>query len=113
MADHTPSIEDSNDEWFRSILGTESSPSHTTKIPRVPVILKENTDHAKCYVPRVVSLGPYHHGKPNLQEVEGLKPLYANILLEGKNEWIRSLHSSLAEMVPMLRGYYEDDVGDM
>ncbi|KAF5772156.1 hypothetical protein HanXRQr2_Chr13g0573521 [Helianthus annuus] len=101
---------DSNEDWLRSLLNAESPPSHTTRIPRVPKILKKHTDRDKCYVPEVVSLGPYHHGKPNLESVESFKPLYPNKLVKGNHESIRSLFHSLLKMVPTLRGYYEDDV---
>ncbi|KAM0046872.1 hypothetical protein Hdeb2414_s0009g00321671 [Helianthus debilis subsp. tardiflorus] len=103
-------VKDSNEDWLRSLLNAESPPSGTTRIPRVPKILKEHMDRDKYYVPNVVSLGPYHHGKPNLESVESFKPLYPNKLVKGRHESIRSLFHSLAKMVPMLRGYYEDDV---
>ncbi|KAJ0715335.1 hypothetical protein HanPI659440_Chr13g0499931 [Helianthus annuus] len=100
----------SNEDWFHSILKTESPPSSTARIHRVPMILKEHIDHEKYYVPKVASLGPYHHGNPNLESVEGFKPLYTNKLLEGNQESIRSLYHSLAKMVRTLKGIYEDDV---
>ncbi|KAJ0715333.1 hypothetical protein HanPI659440_Chr13g0499911 [Helianthus annuus] len=106
-------IKDSNEDWLRSLLNAESPPSRTTQIPRVPKILKEHTDRDKYYVPEVVSLGPYHHGKPNLESVESFKPLYPNKLVKGNHESIRSLFHSLAKMVPTLKGYYEDDVGHL
>ncbi|KAJ0715332.1 hypothetical protein HanPI659440_Chr13g0499901 [Helianthus annuus] len=111
--DNIPIIEESNyDDLFRKILKAESPPSPKTRIlPRVPITLKEHMDHEKYFVPKFVSLGPYHHGKPNLQLVEDFKPLYANKLLKGNQEMIRSLCHSLAKLVPRLRGYYEDDVG--
>ncbi|KAM0046871.1 hypothetical protein Hdeb2414_s0009g00321661 [Helianthus debilis subsp. tardiflorus] len=111
--DNIPIIEESNyDDLFRKILKAESPPSRKTRIfPRVPITLKEHTDHEKYFVPKFVSLGPYHHGKPNLQLVEDFfKPLYANKLFNGNQESIRRLCHSLAKMVPTLREYYEDDV---
>ncbi|XP_076928838.1 UPF0481 protein At3g47200-like [Bidens hawaiensis] len=106
----TPTFEDSNEDWFRSILKAKSPPTRTTQIHRVPMILKEHTDNEKYYLPKVVSLGPYHHGKPNLESVEGFKSLYTNKLLKGNQDSIRDLYHNLEEMVQTLRGYYEDDV---
>ncbi|KAK1427073.1 hypothetical protein QVD17_15756 [Tagetes erecta] len=100
-------------DWFGSIVKAELPPPRTTQIHRVPMILKEHADHDKYYVPKVVALGPYHHGKPNLKSMEGFKPLYTNILLEGKEDSIRSLHNSLAQLVPILRGYYEGGVNHL
>ncbi|KAI3804119.1 hypothetical protein L1987_32289 [Smallanthus sonchifolius] len=74
------------------------------------MILKEHTDHEKYYVPKVVSIGPYHHGKPEFESVEGFKRLYTNKLLKGNQELIRSLYDNLATMVHTLRGNYDDDV---
>ncbi|KAK9067554.1 hypothetical protein SSX86_011665 [Deinandra increscens subsp. villosa] len=110
VVDDTRTIEDSNEDWFRSIFKAESPPSCTTQIHRVPMILKEHMDHDKYYVPKVVSLGPYHYGKPNLEPVERFKPLYTNKLVKGNQDSIRNLYHSLAKMVHTLRGYYEDDI---
>ncbi|KAD3336267.1 hypothetical protein R6Q59_028507 [Mikania micrantha] len=107
--DDTLTVENSDEDWLHSILKAQSPPSRTTRIPRVPMILKENMDHDKYYVPKVVSLGPYHHGKPDLEPVEGFKPLYTNRLLKGNQELILGLYHNLAKMVQTLRGYYEDD----
>nr|GMD41823.1 UPF0481 protein At3g47200-like [Ipomoea batatas] len=42
-------------------------------VPRIPSFLRgsNSNDH---YNPKVVSLGPYHHGKPELQRLEEFKP---------------------------------------
>ncbi|KAK1427071.1 hypothetical protein QVD17_15754 [Tagetes erecta] len=107
--DHTPLPEDSKEEWCSSILKPKSPRSRMTQIPRVPMILKQHTHNDKYYVLKVVSLGPYHHGKPNFELMEGFKPLYTHKLLKGNHEAIRILYDSLSQMVPTLRGYYEDD----
>lgn len=99
-----------HEDWLCSILKAKSPPSSTTQIHKVPIILKEHKDHDKYYVPKVVSLGPYHHGKPNLESVENFKPLFTNKLVKGNEDSLQRLYNNLAEMVQTLRGYYDDDV---
>ncbi|KAI3789103.1 hypothetical protein L2E82_01890 [Cichorium intybus] len=58
------------------------SSSARNRIPRVPdALLREMTDYDKYYVPKAVSIGPYHHGKPELESVEKLKPFFTTALL--------------------------------
>ncbi|PWA96662.1 hypothetical protein CTI12_AA037310 [Artemisia annua] len=96
-------------EWLNSILKAKSTPSCQTQIHKVPMILKEHKDHDKYYVPKVVSLGPYHYGNPNLESVQNFKPLFTNKLLKENRESIQFLYDNLAELAPELRGYYEDE----
>ena len=51
----------------------EKSPSSTLKLecPEVPQRLRKGDE--VYYEPQVMSFGPYHHGKPNLQAGETLK----------------------------------------
>ncbi|XP_076925531.1 UPF0481 protein At3g47200-like [Bidens hawaiensis] len=109
-------IEVTNDSIIDSIAAScinataTSSPSSDVKIPRVPIMVREKDDYEKYYVPKVVSIGPYHFGKPKLQSVEKLKPVFAMKLLENK-ETLRRLYNKLGEpqMVQDLRSYYEED----
>nr|XP_043609615.1 UPF0481 protein At3g47200-like [Erigeron canadensis] len=107
------------EEWHCSILQAKFPPSRTTtQIRKVPMILKEKKDHDKYYVPKVVSLGPYHYGNPSLESFQDRKPFYTNKLLKTNpdededaqlSESIQSLYNNLAQMVDTLRGYYEDE----
>ena len=96
-------------EWLTSILKAKSTPSRSTQIHRVPMILKAQKDHDKYYVPKVVSLGPYHYGNPNLESLQNFKPLFTNKLLNENGDSIQFLYDNLVEMAPKLRGYYEDE----
>ncbi|XP_076925529.1 UPF0481 protein At3g47200-like [Bidens hawaiensis] len=110
-------IEVTNDSIIDSIVDSginataTSSPSLDVKIPRVPIMVREKDDYEKYYVPKVVSIGPYHFGKPKLQSVEKLKPVFAMKLLENNKETLRRLYNKLGEpqMVQDLRSYYEKD----
>ncbi|XP_071687383.1 UPF0481 protein At3g47200-like [Rutidosis leptorrhynchoides] len=100
--------ENTHEEWLGSILKTKSPPSSTTQIHKVPMILKEHQNHGKYYVPKVVSLGPYHYGNANLESVHNFKLLFTNKLMKEDMDSIQGLFNKLFEMVHILRGYYED-----
>ncbi|XP_076958478.1 UPF0481 protein At3g47200-like [Bidens hawaiensis] len=82
------------------------------RIPRVTEMVKETPNYKKYYVPKVVSIGPYHFGKPKLQLVEKLKPDFTVRLLKGSKEKLRNLYDKLGEqeMIKELRSFYEEDL---
>ncbi|KAJ0670158.1 hypothetical protein HanOQP8_Chr13g0471021 [Helianthus annuus] len=108
------STEITNDSIIHSIINANVnatlSPLSTTKIPRVPDLLKETHDYEKYFVPKVVSIGPYHHGNKKLEFVEKLKPAYTMKLLKDNKETLRRLYEKLGEpkRVENLRSFYEE-----
>ncbi|XP_076919682.1 UPF0481 protein At3g47200-like [Bidens hawaiensis] len=68
------------------------------------------TDYEKYYVPKVVSVGPYHHTNDKLQPVQNLKPWFAEKFFKGKRDTLKSLYTKLLEpgMVVFLRSFYEE-----
>ncbi|KAI3804118.1 hypothetical protein L1987_32288 [Smallanthus sonchifolius] len=110
------SVEVTNDEledeqWvIDSIIKATPPPSSTARIHRAPEMVRETDDYKKYYVPKVVSIGPYHFGNEKLEMVEKLKPVFTMKLLSNK-ETLRSVYKKLGEsqMVKELRSFYEED----
>ena len=64
--------------WIGSVQKAEekTKPHYQwPRIPKVPLMLRGTWDFEKFYEPRVISFGPYHHGKPQLHPMEMIKPL--------------------------------------
>ncbi|MED6196910.1 hypothetical protein PIB30_051827 [Stylosanthes scabra] len=82
--------------------------THECCIYRVPhPIRKVNED---AYTPKVVSIGPFHHGDPNLLKMEGLKRTYCREFIKRSETNSETLISSVQEIEPKIRGCYSDDI---
>ncbi|KAL7599036.1 hypothetical protein Lser_V15G26237 [Lactuca serriola] len=112
------SIENQDEAWVIDLIEKAMPPpSSSTRIHRVPeIVLREMGDYEKYYVPKAVSIGPYHYGNPKLQSIEKLKPVFTKELLSRSehNERLSSLYKYLgaANMVKELRGFYEEKSTD-
>jgi hypothetical protein len=62
-------------QWLDELekAGDEADQKTGPKIQKVPSLLRDNEKVAKYFEPRVVSLGPIHHGKPKYQKAEKYK----------------------------------------
>ncbi|KAF2303874.1 hypothetical protein GH714_024021 [Hevea brasiliensis] len=68
------------------------------KFQRVPQMLRGIKPNSDCYDPMVVSIGPYHHGKPELQEMERLKITMARHFFERSKEPVKALYNKVAQV---------------
>ncbi|XP_065635398.1 UPF0481 protein At3g47200 [Quercus suber] len=82
----------------------------TPKIQKVIFLLRDNNDFNKYYEPKVVSLGPIHHGKPNYQLGENYKLLLTNEFIKGSGKSMQDLYQKVKEKINELRTCFEKDV---
>ncbi|KAM3338336.1 hypothetical protein P3S68_030422 [Capsicum galapagoense] len=69
-------------------VSRQSTISRRRQIPKVPLFMRIENQKSDDYDPKVVSLGPYHHGKLELNFVEDFKPKALEMFIHGsdKNE---------------------------
>ncbi|XAR68351.1 hypothetical protein NMG60_11003447 [Bertholletia excelsa] len=77
------------------------------KIARVPLLLRNSASNNTDYNPRMVSIGPYHHAKPELQAAEKLKPVIANLFVAKRVQILYEFYSLLLPRVTHLKSHYE------
>ncbi|THG12297.1 UPF0481 protein At3g47200-like [Camellia sinensis] len=76
----------------------------TPRIPRVPPVMRNHENNKGMFDPKVVSIGPYHHGKEDLQLVENIKPKVAKLFLQDSGKDMAAVYSMILEMVVDERG---------
>ncbi|WMV24006.1 hypothetical protein MTR67_017391 [Solanum verrucosum] len=60
--------------------------SRKRQIPKVSLFMRIDNQKSDDYDPKVVSLGPYHHGKLELNFVEDFKPKALEMFIHGSNK---------------------------
>ncbi|KAL6324743.1 hypothetical protein AAG906_017083 [Vitis piasezkii] len=83
------------------------SQSQWPRIPKVPQMLRVTQDFKKFYEPRVISLGPYHHGNPHLRPGEMIKPLCAQKFLADSNQDIDALYTKIESNIEAVKKCYD------
>lgn len=82
------------------------------RIETVPLILRSDKRNEGCYDPRVVSVGPYHHGKQNLQKAENLKPRLAQRFVSHSHNHMEEFRHKVWEKIDDARSSYVDGSTD-
>ncbi|CAK7336416.1 unnamed protein product [Dovyalis caffra] len=109
----SPSSSRSRD-WLASIIaeGQVETDNHMQwpQIPKVPARLRVIQSNKNCYDPMVVSIGPYHHGKTELRELEKLKLTFAFKLVKDSGISIDDFYFKVAEVADDARKCYAEDL---
>nr|GMD77632.1 UPF0481 protein At3g47200-like [Ipomoea batatas] len=86
------------------------------KIQRIPSFLRSQNGSSNDYDPKVVSLGPYHHGKPELQLLERFKHKVLEEFISGGERDLNFYRNKVLEVVGAARRCYAggstDEFGD-
>ncbi|MCD7452689.1 hypothetical protein HAX54_017749 [Datura stramonium] len=67
-------------------ISRQQTISRRRLIPKVPLFMRMDNKKSDDYDPKVVSLGPYHHGKEELNFVEDFKPKALEMFIHGSNK---------------------------
>ncbi|XP_011033348.1 PREDICTED: UPF0481 protein At3g47200-like [Populus euphratica] len=78
--------------------------------PTVPPTLRDIQKESGCYDPSVVSIGPYHHGKKTLKEMEKLKETYACQFFKDNDKPIEEIYREVEAVLSSARNSYPEDV---
>ncbi|KHN41215.1 UPF0481 protein [Glycine soja] len=73
-------------------------------IYKVPFSIRRHNEEA--YTPKVVSIGPFHHGNPRLQDMEKHKLFYSKAFLQRTQTTSDSFIGKIEEMEPEFRRCY-------
>ncbi|KAK4272374.1 hypothetical protein QN277_020941 [Acacia crassicarpa] len=79
------------------------------KIQRVARHLRSREAFAKYYTPKMVSLGPIHHGEPHLQLGEQYKLMWASMYVQGNRNQAQRLHREIIVNIKDLKDLYTLD----
>ncbi|MED6113676.1 hypothetical protein PIB30_073060 [Stylosanthes scabra] len=89
----------------------EAQPLFTEEccIYRVPHEIRKHNEDA--YTPKVVSIGPFHHGNEKLQKIEAQKRIYCREFIQrSETKNLESFVSCVQEVEPKIRGCYSEDI---
>ncbi|KAG5252725.1 UPF0481 protein [Salix suchowensis] len=83
-----------------NILIPQEANSHFSlpHISKVPRLLRQIQSNQTCYDPSLVSIGPYHHGKPELRDMEMLKVTFTSKFVDDSGLSIQYLYGKVAEV---------------
>ncbi|CAK9185898.1 unnamed protein product [Ilex paraguariensis] len=103
-------IEDA-DKWIISVMEdggrkSEANPFEQKKLQKVIPELRNNKEFEGCYDPKIVSFGPYHHGKPELQEAEKLKAAVAFDFINHSGMDPQEFYKKIVDFVVIIRDCY-------
>ncbi|XP_037492344.1 UPF0481 protein At3g47200 isoform X2 [Jatropha curcas] len=97
-------------ERLNSLKREAQKSNLTPKIQKVPFILRENKDFEKYYEPRVVAVGPIHHGHPKFEYAENAKRRLAGAFIEENGIDAESLYNKIMAELQDLKNSYVEDV---
>ena len=103
-------VEISDEDWIKSLRTAEESTqsqSQWPRIPKVPQMLRRTQDFKKFYELRVISIGPYHHGEPDLGPVEMIKPPCARKFLADSNQDIKASYTKIRSNIEAVKECYD------
>ncbi|KAF7130347.1 hypothetical protein RHSIM_Rhsim10G0160600 [Rhododendron simsii] len=76
------------------------------RMEKVPLTMRQDEKIKGYFDPKVVSIGPYHHGKEELQIAERVKPIVAQLYIKRSGRDMDEFRRNIREIVDVARSYY-------
>ncbi|KAL5055599.1 hypothetical protein RYX36_036281 [Vicia faba] len=89
---------------------TERTEYSRCKIQMVANDLRYRNDFTSYYLPRVLSLGPIHHGNPKLQIGEEYKLIWAQKFLDKSSQDPKRLYKKITDKLETIKKLFDDNV---
>ncbi|KAM3288679.1 hypothetical protein P3S67_022109 [Capsicum chacoense] len=111
IGDEIFEIRENERQWIHSLEKRRGDIGslHKPKIQKVAKKFREIESNVRCYEPLVVSIGPFHHGKPELQLMEKHKELLA-LQFADQDISIDELYKKVKNIMPSVRECYDDEL---
>ena len=109
ISSQTTTLEDR----FTLVIEAGQNPKNSAppKIQKVISLLRDDPkEFKKYYEPKVLSLGPIHHGKPKYQLAEKYKNELTSEFVKDSGKDIRVLHKKIEENIEELRDCFDEEV---
>ncbi|KAM3738687.1 hypothetical protein ACB098_09G149400 [Castanea mollissima] len=101
----------SKDEKFKKLKDAQAKVQlGTTPKIREVLMLRDHKHYRKYCEPRLISLGPIHHGKPAYQLTEEYKLMLAEKFIGKTGRTVEELYGIIEDNIKELREYYDEKV---
>ena len=115
--EHRAEWESKAETYLRSKLDNDEqlinkNKSQKVRCPKVPPILRNEKRSKEYYDPKIVSFGPYHHGKAELRAAETIKRQVMQKFILGHGKTIKDLYIKVLELNDYARRSYVDGSTD-
>ncbi|KAG5047567.1 hypothetical protein JHK86_016973 [Glycine max] len=104
MANNGDVVKINIEEMLEMLEGAKAPLITECCIYKVPFSIRRHNE--KAYTPEVVSIGPFHHGHPRLQDMEKHKLFYSKAFLKRTQTTLDTLIGNIQEMEPEFRRCY-------
>ena len=115
--EHSDDRESKAERYLRSKLDNDDqlmnkNKSRYVSCPKVPPILRNDERSKEFYDPKIVSFGPYHHGKPELRAVETIKTKVMQEFISAHGKSIEDLYIKVLKLNDYAKSCYVDGSTD-